>query len=301
MVNSLSYSVFRWLTAVSATILSFGLSQPARASLAEARITSFFGEGNNGHSVYNSGADRTNANLLDSYNGASSTGTGSVEGVADDPLDPTKTISDPVLRAFATGTHFDDGIIFIPGGSTVEVSWSDVLRYDNPSLLDPEFLGLNPYLYFVSSLSGSITNKGAATVSLDVVTGDQLHDYRSEADINGPANVNQGLILRLPANALLPFISNGIGHPAHFTFGMSIYGGTDMDNIDGTTSFATTAKFDYIYIADANGNYIPGSENIHVVGDNGPYTMQVIPEPRTCALMVAGLLILIGLKRRRLT
>src|SRR4029079_15107545 len=76
----------------------------------------------------------------------------------------------------------------------------------------------------------------------------------------GPTTVDGTITTQIPGNA--------VREGAALTMFLDVSGGTDQEDHDGATDFSNTAKFMSILIADANGGYIPGSENLRIVGEN---------------------------------
>jgi hypothetical protein len=71
----------------------------------------------------------------------------------------------------------------------------------------------------------------------------------------------------------------------------------DQIGQDGTSDFSNTAVMQPLYIADINGNPIPGNEDIRIVGESGiEYAMTAVPEP---AAGVVFAMAMIHLWRRR--
>jgi hypothetical protein len=275
------------IAALAASLVLY-CGRQAWASHAAVTISSIFFDSGPTHTVFDSGTLSAVETLADAYDGATAYGTAQVEGIVD-----TGAFSVyPKLRVYATGTHSDNGTIVVDGGATASASWSDNLGYGSTAIVDPGFLSLNPYLYFVTRVSGSIDNKATGNFTLTVVSNDGTETFQDTVDLQGPNGFSGPVVLRLPANALLPY--GGPDRPAEFALNMTIYGGVDVDGNPGVSDFTHTVEFQSIYIADANGNPIPGSENIVVVGDNGPYPMSAVPEPETWMLLVGGLPILLA-------
>jgi hypothetical protein len=114
--------------------------------------------------------------VSDGYHGASASASASVN---------TGGLPRIKLGAFATGSKNSDPEIY--GNGNADATWTDNIGYDDDHLfLDFEFLGLNPFLYFVHRLHGSISNAQFMQLSLEVESSDGIHFSSDNIGVMGP-------------------------------------------------------------------------------------------------------------------
>ena len=254
---------------------------------ANASVSTVFSE-HPGRSDFDSDLTEAGASASDGFEGASASGFATARGTRIDQ--DGNTVTDPFLFVYATGSQNGDGSV--GGTATSFASWTDHLTYQNPAIVDPPFLSLNPFVYYVMTISGTISNKQPVVATLHVTSGNG-DVYEDDLTVTGPLTFPKVQIsLKLPANALLDAVDPNTGEiigRSTLLVGLTVTGGTDLDNVDGTSDFSHTFELSAIYVADTNGNYIPGSENIVIAGDNGPYQMTIVPEPETWLLLGWGM------------
>jgi hypothetical protein len=292
----------RLLVGAAISGLIWIVGSPAQASELTACVSTYFGE-QAGHSKCDTKATFTaEVDLSDGFQGATAHGLAGAGGAHSVPF---SEFINPSLYALATGTQSDDGDIFTAGGATASAMLTDTLVYDDPILFSTEFLGLDPYIYFLFGVHGSISNHidggfGASVVS----TTGQV--YAHDEIFHGPGSFGEVVRLRLPGNALLRTCRADEPECEEFdptfTLSLTLSGGTDLNNQDGSSDFSDTVVLNSVYLGDADGHPLPGSDRIHVVGDLGVYAgfSSATPEPTAWALMIMGFgLAGAGLRRGR--
>jgi hypothetical protein len=64
--------------------------------------------------------------------------------------------------------------------------------------------------------------------------------------------------------------------------------------------FSNTAVLPELILTDADGNYVPGTEQLRIVGTSGlEYSVAAVPEPATAALLALGGASLLSFRGRR--
>jgi Tol biopolymer transport system component len=246
----------------------------ARASSADASVTTFFGEVV-GPQDSRTGSRGAFAATNGAHSGASASGTASVTTDRDFSADRNA----PHLHAAARGTSAGENHI-AGGNANSSADWSDDLRYDNAQIIEPSFFGLGVYIWFVHHVEGTISGPGYGSFSLFIYRVDRDGNLVEErAGKQYTASVAETVKIRMPANALI-YDNDAQGHPnyAHYNMELFAQGGSEYTNNgtwrgDGAVDFGGTLKLDTIYFGDADGNPIHDYDNIHVVGDHGQYVM----------------------------
>ena len=166
------------------------------------------------------------------------------------------------------------------GGATAR--WTDVLRLDNPDLVDVSVLG-TAFFFFVTGCSGTLGSNGEADFGV------QLFDDMRLTHFAGAGEQHASSLFKVEGVAFAPI---GDILPPMF---LEMFVAVSVSAPEGTSAFADfshTATLGTIYIGDANGNFLPGTENIHLIGESGvvydvrPFT---VPEPSTAVLALIGL------------
>jgi hypothetical protein len=165
-------------------------------------------------------------------------------------------------------------------GAFATVRWRDRLRIQNPDYFRP-YAGLT-FFYFKPHISGQVTGElGHADFSValwDAASGELRAGTR--LDFTEPGSYDKRPGLSLNTN----IFENIAGDMAEVDFQMMLHvrasslpGGVTQHS---SADFTHTASLGPIYIADANGNYVPGSEHIQLVGSSGiVYRVEPLPTP----------------------
>lgn len=205
----------------------------------------------------------------------------------------------PLLGVEADGTAAREGNEVTPGNAiAVATLQGGSLRYDHPNIVDPSFLGLNPYLYFVYRLSGSISNHMSGSVMIAVTTPDGT-EFDKSLSFQGPGPTTGVATLRLPGNALLGQEGEeGDMYYPTFSLSLGVSGGTDDQNQDGRSDISHTLAFDTAYFGDANGNPNPGGAGVQIDTEAGPMAVTTVPEPTLGCVATGATLALLARRRR---
>jgi hypothetical protein len=200
-------------------------------------------------------------------------------GMAEVRLEPGFFVQEaftPKLRARATGTKTTDGPPFdYPTEVVASAVWSDVISWQPAALFflydtlgDRFFERTMGEVEFQVSVQGAISNGLYARADITAIweepgSGLSRRVHTGET-FQGPRfGVTDPTVLKIevPASALIGGVDLSIA--------LTATGGTDDQKIDGTTDFSNTASLMPILIADANGNHIPGTEILRIMGDGG--------------------------------
>ena len=183
------------------------------------------------------------------------------------------------------------GAARIPAAATF-ARWTDTLQFENSDILDARaFTGF--FVYFRPVVAGTIV--GHARAQFDVTVDDRF----GRAIFDNPGEHLLGFNYRISALDLrLGFIG------LVMTLQTSAF---TISALDSAADFSNTAVLPPLVLADANGNFVPGTEELRIVGSSGfEYATQVglrpagvVSEPATLALLALGWLSVLGLCRGR--
>jgi hypothetical protein len=170
---------------------------------AEARVDTGYSEGQSGGGDSDFGEFSANADHSSTFEGASASGHARVDArVADDSVSRVISLA---ARATGTGAMPPESTTRIGAHATASAFWTDSLGYKDPGLATDEFLGLSPYIYFPKRITGSITNANAAQFGIGIFR-DGSTPIEEHREYAGPGVFNELVVLRIPANALLPIV-----------------------------------------------------------------------------------------------
>jgi hypothetical protein len=177
------------------------------------------------------------------------------------------------LKAMASATWGGAASNQHPGGAAF-AEWTDRLTFKNPEVLDlREFSDL--FVRFPTSVDGRISGAGNARYTLT------LNGQGTGSDFDAPG-LNIG-------NFELPVPSNYLITGLNLTMTLYATASTTPGSLNSEADFSSTAVLPQLTLADANGNYVPGTEQLRIVGASGfEYSVAAVPEPATAALLALG-------------
>jgi hypothetical protein len=212
---------------------------------------------------------------------------------------PADSSSGVKLHAQADATRVSSSAVSMSpsgGGAVIPASrafarWIDQLSFSNPEVVDLRTFTAF-FVYFLPAVEG--TSIGQTLTNFEVVVNGQA----KTASFNTPGAHQQELEFRIPAlDFLTGFVNYRMTLDANAFTQSSLLSRADYDD---------TAFLPALVLADADGNFVPGTENLRIVGASGfvyptvagfqqqpPFSGGgVVPEPGVLALLAVGLSLL---------
>jgi hypothetical protein len=205
---------------------------------------------------------------------------------------PTPNSSNPLgpfnilLRAEALASWSGASSNQRPGGAAF-AEWTDQLKFKNPDEVD-QLTFEDGFVHFLPRVDGMITALGIARWTVTV--GDQSGGY----DFDKQSERRFGS-LDFPIRA--SELKTGL-----VTLTMTLYvtTSTTPEYPFSAAEFTNTAVLPPLILADADGNYVPGTEQLQIVGTSGfEYLVAAVPEPATAALLALGGVSLLSFRGHR--
>lgn len=240
----------------------------AHSQNAHATAEVSFGEGNSQQNDVD-GINVASSSISSSYEGASAFAQASVIHPSPELAQENERIyfdpdSDVVSMHLVAGGTKHQGDLFAAGDAVASCDFFDHLHASNPGfehLL--EIIPILPYIVFRHEFSGDIPNheSGSASVTIYYYSNDVVLTSEKTQDFQGPTRASGTISMNIPANILEvnPF----------YEVGMSVGGGVDNNNDEGTSDFSHTFSLRPFSITDAYGNPVPMAEQIRIAGDDG--------------------------------
>ncbi|HEY2252262.1 MAG TPA: PEP-CTERM sorting domain-containing protein [Planctomycetaceae bacterium] len=200
-------------------------------------------------------------------------------------IGPAVSSENVTLQATATATWLGAPSHQNPGAAAF-AQWTDQLKFENPDVLDARIFTAF-FVIFQPFVDGTIS--GAGSARLEVIA----NDHFQSADFPGYAG--HGI------NFLIPAIDLELGL---VNLRMTLYANASTLAIPAPyfseADFSHTAVLPRLILAGANGNYVPGTEQLRIVGTSGfEYSVGAVPEPATAALLAFGGAALLSFRGRR--
>lgn len=192
-------------------------------------------------------------------------------------------------EAFAEGfaDHPEDGRGF---GAASHVALEDYLRLDDRGLFDLGLLG-GLHFYFFPEVDGLIVGRGQATFVVEI------GGEAKQVSFNSDGFHRDTLSFVLPGSVFGPIL--GVLPEIHFDMHLYVDASATTDE-RSLVDFFHTATLPTILVGDANGNYVPGSEGIRLIGSSGisyPVAPVPVPEPSTVLLLLSSIIAVDSLRR----
>lgn len=177
------------------------------------------------------------------------------------------------------------------GGAGALARWEDPLKIDNADLSNIPLFGLM-FFFFSPTLHGTIEGVNGRALFLADVGGGQ-----ARREFTAPGSYDEFLSFKVPCSLFVPV---GTGEfPTTLSLSLSASASTARASETSSADFGETARLGTIVVADADGNYVPGSEDVRLIGESGLlYDVRAAPEPSSLVLGSFGLGLIAGRRRR---
>jgi hypothetical protein len=230
--------------------------------------------------------DDPHSNASLAFANASDSGTNGSWSAFSAVIGPATSSENVTLKATATAKWLGAPSHQNPGAAAF-AQWTDQLKFENPDVLDARVFTAF-FVVFHPFVDGTISGAGSSA-RLEVIANDQFQS----ADFPGYAG--HGIDFLIPAIDLQLGLVN---------LRMTLYASASTLAIPAPyfseADFSHTAVLPQLILADANGNYVPGTEQLRIVGTSGfEYSVAAVPELATAALLALGGVSLLSFWGRR--
>jgi hypothetical protein len=277
------------LLALTAWVYVALAAGPLVSAARAAAITNAYGSGADDTSKQKSDPDSDDLSALSVKSDEGINGTWSAFAAAFGPDGEDENI---LLRARAESILAPDAARHTAPGAAAYAEWTDKLKFENPEVFDARrYTGF--FVYFRPVMSGTLSGPGS-TYRFEVKANGVLHVVGDPTTVNTTKPDSVVEIL----NFFVPAISLELGY-ADLDMKLYVAAGTIL-NPTAEADFTHTAVLPTLILADADGNYVPGTEKLRIVGESGlEYSVVAAPEPTAAALLALGGVPLLRFRRRR--